>query len=705
MKNITKRLLALVLAVLLVGALSATAYAAPEAAEPPIKGTISVERADGVGNWSNPFKLYRLFDATVGFDENGDFADAISYTCTDAQKEIPGFSTYFSADANNTVSITEAAVGDDGYLSAAAVKWIKDNIDKLGTLVNVRYGTHATLPYVQYYGQEKVVYGNLPFGYYFLDSTVGAAVMINSTTPDAEIKDKNELPGMEKTITKLTDDDGRVHNSDIQMAEDPGHWWNRNELGNRSATVQIGDTVQYTVHITAKKGAQAYVFFDGMTQGLTLDPSSIVITKTAPGESGTPLVEGTEYTLFADSSMLGLSQTGNSTDGYVHTVSKQGSDGSSVTLGTFTLPYSAYSYMTNIIVVFDQENYLDKLTGDEDLYLTYNAVVNASAQVAWDMPGGQSSGNENNARLAYGRNGNSIYDRTRVFSARLKVFKYEGDGDSSSSSGSIPLNGVEFVVRRDDGKYFSQDEETMVVNWVDDIDDATVLVSGADMVPEGGDVQHYWYSIYDPGEVTSEPIDPTSLDPDYWNYNNSYWGTVATEGEGYVEYSYYTIYCDYDSEGNPSAFRYVPNGTEKRYLDDDGNVVRVHVSYFNGYTNVVGTYTPGADGLWGTGDEEFTDDIAPGSGSVTVNGLTNGHYTLIETKPLPGYNPAQDTPFVIDNKHDTYEELRVQLSVANKTGSVLPATGGMGVMAFELFGGLLMIGAAALLLKRKARKA
>ena len=115
--------------------------------------------------------------------------------------------------------------------------------------------------------------------------------------------------------------------------------------------------------------------------------------------------------------------------------------------------------------------------------------------------------------------------------------------------------------------------------------------------------------------------------------------------------------------------------------------------------------------------EVFREEIAVGTdgdemGRATVEGLTDGTYTLRETKAPPGYTPlgtpvgftVQDGAVHFTNtEHVTYDAHTATFTVENKTGLVLPGTGGPGTQAYTA-GGLAMILLAGLLLIRRRRK-
>ena len=117
-----------------------------------------------------------------------------------------------------------------------------------------------------------------------------------------------------------------------------------------------------------------------------------------------------------------------------------------------------------------------------------------------------------------------------------------------------------------------------------------------------------------------------------------------------------------------------------------------------------------------------------------ITGLDAGTYTLTETKAPSGYNMARepitiiikgvtnvaadagkqgniysDADCTLQWKTSEYKEggnvLNNTIEVINRTGSELPSTGGIGTTIFYIVGGILIIGAAVILIaRRKSRK-
>lgn len=236
MKKTFKKLFAALLAAALVLAMAVPAFAVTSA---DTKGSIRIDHTVS-GETYTIYKLFNLdsYDAasktysyTVESDWEGFFKTGAgkNYIELDGQ----GHPTWKSGVDSNDNSDTVAA------FAKAALAWAADKKIS-GTKETATGGT--------------VTFSNLDLGYYLVDSSLGALCGLNTTNPDATIKEKNEKPEIKKEVQTSA-----------------GDWSSENNA-------KIGDTVEYKVEIKVADGAQKYTVTDTMSKGLTFNNSSLKVT-------------------------------------------------------------------------------------------------------------------------------------------------------------------------------------------------------------------------------------------------------------------------------------------------------------------------------------------------------------------------------------------------------------------------------------------
>ena len=158
-------------------------------------------------------------------------------------------------------------------------------------------------------------------------------------------------------------------------------------------------------------------------------------------------------------------------------------------------------------------------------------------------------------------------------------------------------------------------------------------------------------------------------------------------------------------------------GAEFTLAHKDGSAISfVQVSAGSATANAV--YRVAKAGETGT-----TTITTPANGKVVFEGLKNGEYTLTETKAPAGYNKlasaigvkvngqnngtdttnATVTITYNNNNGSNYDQTASNgvIPVQNKSGAILPGTGGMGTIAFTVIGVLVIALGVAWTLKRK----
>lgn len=105
---------------------------------------------------------------------------------------------------------------------------------------------------------------------------------------------------------------------------------------------------------------------------------------------------------------------------------------------------------------------------------------------------------------------------------------------------------------------------------------------------------------------------------------------------------------------------------------------------------------------WENNQEAATEITTNASGEAEFKGLVNGTYSLKETKAPEGYNMLTSEVSVQVNGSEKDEtSLTVTSSVENHTGALLPSTGGIGTTIFYVLGGILVLGAAVVLVTKR----
>ena len=173
----------------------------------------------------------------------------------------------------------------------------------------------------------------------------------------------------------------------------------------QEASANIGDTVHYTVTITAQAGAENYILHDTMSKGLTFNNDVTVVHKRGDVEIA-GLTVGKDYIVTPDSGEV----EGNGSE-------------------TFTVEFS--------------NEYASSLEPGDTLVVTYTATINKDAEVVLTET--------NEAKLTYGDNNETTSDKTETKNFSIPVYKFGVEGGNNTG-----LAGAEFVLTKE--SYDSVDE-------------------------------------------------------------------------------------------------------------------------------------------------------------------------------------------------------------------------------------------------------
>lgn len=184
MTKLSKKLVALLLAVVMTIAMSATAFAA---FEPQGSGSITVTNATVEQSYAG----YKIFDVTYSGSDEGLLQ---SYVITDDNQ------FYGEVAASELFTLTETTVDGvynvalaDGTTDEAVITWLNGLISEDSSYRADLNETTAT--------SDTVVWSEVPYGYYLITSSLGSVVTVNQNTPNINIIDKNQNGGTDFTKT------------------------------------------------------------------------------------------------------------------------------------------------------------------------------------------------------------------------------------------------------------------------------------------------------------------------------------------------------------------------------------------------------------------------------------------------------------------------------------------------------------------------
>ena len=336
------------------------------------EGTLTITAA----HKDQTYDLYRIFEAVVNADDN----TKVSYKPLTG-KTIPT-NDYFKVE--NGYIVVQAAAKDatnETALSEGAIAWLTANYANIGEKVTDVTPTEE--------GDQKVT--NLPFGYYYITTTTGTAISVDTTNKDAVVLDKNPGTSVDKTITGVAD--GSVSGD------------------KENALAQVGTVVSYEVRIPIAKNAKTYKFTDVMTDGLTYKAGSMKV-----------------YVVDKDA-VVAVDATGNLEAG-TDAATKYG-----------TLTEAAGATGTNPDVTIDFNDVMLAANNEKDIVLHYQATVNGNAVVA-------TGANPNTATIHWGHETDTLKDEddAKVYSAQITIKKVDGTGAA--------LEGAGFKLKNSAGKWY-----------------------------------------------------------------------------------------------------------------------------------------------------------------------------------------------------------------------------------------------------------
>jgi len=288
-----KKVLALALAAIMVMALAGTALAAKES-DSGKGGSASITiklPTDNAGTDDEiTYTLYKVFDATNSDSGISYKIDSVNGDLTNDMK-----SAGFLVDDGGNVhygTFTESATGTYVVDGKKGTITDKTELDDTALAAIAAYAKDKIGDYKAKPSDGTLKITNLEFGYYYISTTTGTVVTIDSTNPDATVNDKNTIPDVpDKSVTGIGtgsyDEEGQ------------------------KALAQVGTTVSFSVEIVKVKGATNYVFHDVMDAGLAYNgdvavtPADVVKnTTTASGDTITVTFDNDKLAALADGTKI-----------------------------------------------------------------------------------------------------------------------------------------------------------------------------------------------------------------------------------------------------------------------------------------------------------------------------------------------------------------------------------------------------------------
>ena len=233
MKKTFKKLFAALLAAALVLAMAVPAFAETNAP----KGSITISKTVK----DETYTIYRMFKLDSYNAESKTYSYTVESAWENFFKTGAGKDYIDLTNGHPTWNAAKSQDSDKAEFAKLALKWATEN--KVSAAAESQTSTGS-----------DVIFPNLDLGYYLVDSSLGALCGLNTTNPDATIKEKNEKPEIKKEVQTST-----------------GDWGDKNNA-------KIGDTVEYKVEIKVADGAQKYTVTDTMSTGLTFNSGSLKVT-------------------------------------------------------------------------------------------------------------------------------------------------------------------------------------------------------------------------------------------------------------------------------------------------------------------------------------------------------------------------------------------------------------------------------------------
>lgn len=442
-----KKFLAFALSVVMCLGMAVTASAEGEEA-----GLINMSNATP----NTVYVAYRLFDANPAPTTGENTTEQVAYTTGKVQAE------WFGRQADNPFTFTQVA-GTETYTVAVSQGKSNDDVTEFlnglytkegedysfaGGFLNIVMGRIEAAADAN----GKVVFGDVPYGYYLITSGLGATVTVSSTNPTATVIDKN--------VSKPTfpEDGGKV----ILNADGTSTIKN---------TVNYGETVNFKVSIQSSNydGAKLvtqYVIKDTLDAGMSYVAAEGTIVAVKVGDQ----------TLTKVDSVPGKNQYTINTAPTGVTAGKSGFE--------ITIPWAAgQTDEDGNVVASTVENYY---TQGAMIEVTYAAKVNVDAATGTPL--------KNSATFHYYTNNQTTPENPDEPSQETETVTYSFDLVKTNTQNAV-LNGAKFSL------YDSQNGGT-AIQFVEVKENDTVVAYRRATAEEIGDSSVVKTTTIEAGNIT-----------------------------------------------------------------------------------------------------------------------------------------------------------------------------------------------------------
>lgn len=316
---------------------------------------------------------------------------------------------------NSSAARNYIDINNDGY-----VTFKDDQKNEIGArnfgLLAMEYAKKNNIPSIKtaIASDKKVVFENLPLGYYLVETSTGRACSIDTTHPEVEIRDKHASP----SVSKLVANGGTISNNK-----------KRNSM-NR------GDNVFFETIINVKPHITNYCLHDYMDSYLKYnsvlkDGIAYYSNEKNESQKRKTLVKGTDY----------VATTKTNDDCNFHV--------------TFTDAFYK-KYQADI----DS----GKLT---QIYIKYMATMKDDAPIDTPLV--------NTSYLTYGENSRTEESKTETFTYSIPIFKYTGYNQAlagakfilSKDSNPTETNALKFVQSGSNFDYSSKNGNVTLTSYSD----------------------------------------------------------------------------------------------------------------------------------------------------------------------------------------------------------------------------------------------